>query len=191
VSTPSSSELLAMLADHHPASPREERSLAQIRRYVAWLPRPCDEQADPVHVTGSAVVLDGEGHTLLHRHKRLGIWLQPGGHVDVGESPVEAARREAQEETGIPLEAPGPGLPPLVHVDVHEGGRGHLHLDLRYLLLGDANAPFAPAPGESDDLAWVALDQLEGLTDVSAIAAVRAASRWLEGVRGGPDHPAV
>ena len=37
---------------------------------------------------------------LLLVHRRLGIWLQPGGHVDPGETPWEAARRETVEETG-------------------------------------------------------------------------------------------
>ena len=47
---------------------------------------PFDEHADPIHVTGSAIVVGRRGVVLL-THKRLGIWLQPGGHVDAGEAP--------------------------------------------------------------------------------------------------------
>ena len=45
------------------------------------LDQPFDEDASPIHVTGSAVVTGGRG-VVLHLHKRLGIWLQPGGHID-------------------------------------------------------------------------------------------------------------
>ena len=38
---------------------------------------------------------------LLVYHKKLGRWLQPGGHIEKLETPVEAAIREIKEETGI------------------------------------------------------------------------------------------
>ena len=66
------------------------------------LARPFDEHADPVHVTGSAFIVGPRGIVLL-RHRRLGIWVQPGGHVDAGETPWDGARREAVEETGLPV----------------------------------------------------------------------------------------
>jgi hypothetical protein len=45
------------------------------------------------------------------------------------------------------------GKPELVHVDVHAGGRGHTHLDLRYLIDGGTADP-APPEGESQEIAW-------------------------------------
>lgn len=167
-------QLRVAVTSHDPASPREVVGRRTMLAYLGWLPRPYDEGADPVHVTGSAIVLDGRGHTLLHRHKRLGLWLQPGGHLDPGEGPADAALREAREETGIPLEHPE-GTPRMIHVDVHEGGRGHLHLDVRYLLLGDGDAPFAPAAGESPDLRWVPVEAIDDWGDASVADAVRAA----------------
>lgn len=167
-------ELMALVASHAPATAREAGSRRTTLAYLAWLAAPLDQTADPVHVTGSAIVLDGAGRTLLHRHKRLGLWLQPGGHVDPGEDPAQAALREAQEETGIPVTHPSSG-PHLVHVDVHEGGRGHLHLDLRYRLDGDGTAAFAPAAGESPDLSWVPVADIDAWGDASVRDAVRAA----------------
>ena len=169
-------DLREAVAAHRPATPREAHACRRTLAYLGWLSRPLAEAADPVHVTGSAIVLDDRDRTLLHRHKRLGLWLQPGGHVDPGEGPPAAALREAREETGIPLAHPPRG-PQLIHVDVHEGGRGHLHLDLRYLLLGDGDAPFAPAAGESTALAWVPAAEIDAWGDASVGDAVRAAVR--------------
>lgn len=127
-----------------------------LARYDA-LADPFDEHAGPVHVTGSAIVVGPRGVVLL-RHRRLGIWLQPGGHIDPDETPWDAARREAHEETGLDVafaEWDDDGAPPLVHVDVHPGGRGHTHLDLRYVLDGGSADPDPPA-GESQEIGWFA-----------------------------------
>lgn len=157
-----------------PPTVRGRRAQQAFLRYLRWLPAPFDEEADPVHVTGSAIVLDGNGRTLLHRHRRLGLWLQPGGHLDPGEAPEDGAVRETVEETGLPVAHPAGG-PVLVDVDVHEGGRGHLHLDLRYLLRAPGDAGFAPAEGESTDLRWVVIEDIDAWGDTSVSDAVRAA----------------
>lgn len=143
------------------------------------LDAPFDEHADSTHVTASAIVVGVRG-VVLHRHKRLGLWLQPGGHVDPGELPWDAARREAIEETGLPLEhAAGAGHPRLVHVDVHPGGRGHTHLDLRYLLVADDVDP-APPVGESQDVRWFGWDEAVTQADDGLAGIVR-----MLGGRGG------
>jgi len=50
-------------------------------------------------------ILIHEGKVLLIKHKKLGIWLNPGGHIDEGELPHEAAEREFFEETGVKVKA--------------------------------------------------------------------------------------
>jgi 8-oxo-dGTP pyrophosphatase MutT (NUDIX family) len=177
-------QLLEHLAAHEPADPAEAESLRRIRTLVRWLPSPLDEHADPTHVTGSAIVLDDDGRVLLHRHKRLGIWLQPGGHVDAGEQPWEGARRETLEETGADASHPA-GSPRLIHVDVHEGPRGHVHLDLRYLLRADGGAPLRPAAGESPHVSWFEAEEASLLGDGSLAAAIASACRWHEHARRG------
>lgn len=169
-------DLLAHLAGHRPGDAVEAASLARTRALVAWLPAPLDEHADPTHVTGSAIVQDGAGRVLLHRHKRLGRWLQPGGHLEPGETPWQAAVRETREETGVAAAHPGDG-PLLLHVDVHEGPRGHVHLDLRYLLHGDGEVALAPAPGESPHVAWWTATEAARRSDASTRAAIAAAAR--------------
>jgi 8-oxo-dGTP pyrophosphatase MutT (NUDIX family) len=44
------------------------------------------------------------GATLLHWHRKVGLWLPPGGHIEPNEDPMQAACREALEETGITVE---------------------------------------------------------------------------------------
>jgi 8-oxo-dGTP pyrophosphatase MutT (NUDIX family) len=162
-------DLRALVEAREPASPREAESRQRFLAELDRLAAPCDEHADPTHVTASGIVVGPRG-TVLHRHKRLGIWMQPGGHVDDGETPAMAARREATEELGLTVAHPAAG-PCLVHLDVHDAALGHTHLDLRYLLLGDSADP-QPPPGESPDARWCDWDEAVGLADVGLVDAL-------------------
>jgi 8-oxo-dGTP pyrophosphatase MutT (NUDIX family) len=173
------------LRAHDPRDAQERRSRARSLAFLDWLASPFDEEADPTHVTGSAIVIDGTARVLLHRHKRLGIWLQPGGHVDPGESAADAALRETLEETGLEATHPD-SSPQLVHIDVHEGPRGHLHLDVRYLLLADGSAALRPAAGESPDVRWFTRAEVDDVGDGSLRSAVEAAADIITRWRGGP-----
>ena len=169
-------DLRALVEEHVPASPREAAAQERFLAELAGLDDPCDEHAGPTHVTASAIVVGPRG-TVLHRHKRLGLWMQPGGHVDAGETPPVAARREATEELGLAVEHPASG-PRLVQLDVHEAALGHTHLDLRYLLLGADDDPHPP-PGESPDARWFAWEEAMALVDpalADALSLARAAS---------------
>lgn len=134
-----------------PVDRRERDAVARFSAALERLPRPFDTAADPVHVTASAIVLGPRG-VLLHRHKRLGLWLQPGGHLEPDEWPAAAAVRETREETGLSA-APPDGAARVVHVDTHEvPAVGHTHLDLRYLLHAEGDP--APAASESQVCTW-------------------------------------
>lgn len=131
--------------------------LAFIRRRDDCFSRSCAEG----HVTGSAFVTTPDyTRVLLVLHGKLGRWLQPGGHCEPGESALEAARREALEETGLN------GRPALggelFDVDIHEiPARGeapaHLHYDARFLLFSPELAP--ELSEESGDVAWFSLER--------------------------------
>ncbi|MGH9020929.1 MAG: NUDIX hydrolase [Acidimicrobiales bacterium] len=145
----SADELAAELVAHACADQREVDSVAATIERLAR-PDAFDEEASDHHLTASAFVVSERG-VVLHRHRRLGLWLQPGGHVDPGESAPDAARRETLEETGLVAHHVDP--PRIFHVDVHPGPRGHTHYDLRYLLVAPPLDP-RPGEGESPDVAW-------------------------------------
>ena len=168
-------DLRALVEVHEPASPREAAAKERFLAELSALRAPCDERADPTHVTASGIVVGSRG-TVLHLHKRLGIWMQPGGHVDAGEVPAEAARREATEELGLAVEHPESG-PLLIHLDVHDAAHGHTQLDLRYLLIGRDDDP-QPPPDESPYARWCSGDEAFAMADpalVEALPLVRAA----------------
>ena len=142
--------------------------------------RPFDEHAQPTHVTASAIVVGARG-VVLHVHRRLHRWMQPGGHVDPGETPDEAVLRECREETGLSVAHPAGG-PLLVHVDVHPSAAGHVHLDLRYLLWAPDEDP-APAAAESQDVAWFSWDEAIDLSDEALEGALRSARRLIDASR--------
>jgi 8-oxo-dGTP pyrophosphatase MutT (NUDIX family) len=170
--------LRALVSDHSPVSAREaaakERFLSELDR----LDDPCSEQADLTHVTASAIVVGRRG-TVLHLHKRLARWMQPGGHIEPGESPPDAALREATEELGLVVAHPDGG-PRLINIDVHEAALGHTHLDLRYLVVG-ADADPAPPPGESPEARWFSWDDAAREADAAlAPGLVIARMAWEE-----------
>ena len=117
------------------------------------------------HLTASALVLDADRErALLTHHKKLGRWLQLGGHCDGDANLPAVALREAREESGIE------GLrvvPAPIDVDIHTiparpGEPEHLHLDTRFVVLAPVGAAFR-ANHESHELAWVSPAELEAL----------------------------
>ena len=147
-------ELSRLVAALSPVDEREATSIDAIVDRLTWPGDPFSETEHDHHVTSSAFVISRRG-VILHRHRRLGIWVQPGGHVDVGESPEAACVRETSEETGLVVRHLEP--PELFHVDVHPGPRGHTHYDLRYVLVSEGEDP-RPPEGESPDVYWFDFD---------------------------------
>jgi 8-oxo-dGTP pyrophosphatase MutT (NUDIX family) len=172
------SRLRAQVAAHEPVDDRERTSKELALAYLDQLPQPLDEGSDPIHVTASAIVVGRRG-VLLHRHRKLGRWMQPGGHVDPGEDPPDAAVRESLEETGLVVTHPG-GEPRLVHLDVHAAAAGHVHIDLRYLAEGPDASP-DPEPGESPEVAWMSWDEAAALADGALAGGLWRARTIVEG----------
>jgi 8-oxo-dGTP pyrophosphatase MutT (NUDIX family) len=169
--------LRAAIESHQPGDQRESAARATILAELDRLDRPFDEDADLTHVTASGIVAGPRG-VILHKHRRLGRWMQPGGHIEPGETPAEAGLRECAEETGLAVSYP-PSGPVMVHVDVHPAADGHVHLDVRYLMSAPDEDP-APPPGESQEVAWFSWEHAAEAADDALLGALRSARRVID-----------
>jgi len=103
-----------------------------------------------------AVVLRERGILMIERgvEPHLGYWSLPGGVIDEGESPVEAAVRETLEETGLEVvvvRGLGVVTGPLT-------GRGH-----GVFLCSAVGGALRVCPPEVTDVRWVPYRMLRGL----------------------------
>ena len=173
--------LRALLDGYRAVSEGEAEHVAAVQRLTergeACLSRTC---FDPGHVTASAFILDPDDRLLLILHEKLGLWLQPGGHVELTDRDVEeSARREVREEVGIgDLTLLTGGL---FDVDVHDIPAGkdppHQHFDVRFAF----RTTQRNATPRSDALAarWLALDAVGSVqSDRSVMRAVERLRRW-------------
>jgi len=128
-----------------------------------------------------AVVLH-EGRVLLVRRGRapaLGLWSVPGGLVELGETTVDAARREVEEETGLDVRIAGlVGV--LDRVTRDADGRVRYHWVLvDYLAYPQSNDTIT-AGSDAAEVRWVTIDEVgrlpitEGLADMIKRAAALA-----------------
>jgi 8-oxo-dGTP pyrophosphatase MutT (NUDIX family) len=161
------------LEKYSPLDPESALVKEEALEFLVSTPEPFDMTLGNTHMTASAMVVGRRG-MLLHRHKRLGIWLQPGGHIDPGETPWAAAERETAEETGLAVDVTSPAdtIPGVFNVDVHNSAGGHVHLDLCYLATPRQDRAPSPPAGESQEVAWFSVDEALRIGDarISAMA---------------------
>jgi 8-oxo-dGTP pyrophosphatase MutT (NUDIX family) len=123
------------------------------------------------HFTATVYIFH-EGKVLLHLHPKLGKWLPPGGHLEANETPPEAARREAREETGLEIafisqenltvqsanasSFERPYLCLLENIPPHKDTPAHQHIDFIYLA-----RPIHSL--NQKDFRWFSYEELQGL----------------------------
>ncbi|MDF4005000.1 NUDIX hydrolase [Luteibacter sahnii] len=156
---------------------------ADIHAFARWLhdvPRPFHRETLAGHFTGSAWLVSDDGErVLLMHHRKLGRWLQPGGHADGDDDLSRVALREAEEETGlVDLEV----LPGIFDLDRHRiPARGHepahWHYDVRYVVVARGAETFV-ANEESLALAWHPVRDLATAPDTDE-SLRRMAVKWL------------
>ena len=135
-------------------------------------------------------ILVHDNKTLLLKHKFLPIWTPPAGHIELHETPQEALYREVEEEAGIARSNltfintnqgmatfnRESSVADFVPFDIESrpiGGDGHRHIDMAYILVsttGEVN----PAAGESQELRWFSLEDLDTFTEAPVSIIKRA-----------------
>jgi 8-oxo-dGTP diphosphatase len=101
------------------------------------------------------------GRVLLIFHRRLQTWLPPGGELQPGETPLQAAHRELAEETGLvgrfPQLAVTEGVPPgLLGYEEHVAGSKGLHMN--FVFVADVDTVTVKPNDEFEQYRWVTLD---------------------------------
>ncbi|MFN7669997.1 MAG: NUDIX hydrolase [Planctomycetota bacterium] len=183
--------LIELLRRHAEAWPAEQALAARFigfaKAHADCLLRTCR----PGHITASAWIVDASGErALLTHHRKLGRWLQLGGHVD-GERHVErAALREAVEESGMATFefATWTGALVPLDLDVHAiPARGdepeHLHWDVRFWLRATRGQQLAISE-ESNDLRWFTPAEVSAVTGEDSVLRMLRKATDLQ-VRGG------
>lgn len=129
---------------------------------------------------------------LVHMHKKFGMLLQPGGHVELNENPWAAISHEIQEETGYDMDQltllqpntlsvnkltnPTAILHPIpFYSNTHDastpdlGGTTHRHTDTAYLFVTDEEPRHLLGEDESQDLRWLSLEEILASEETSRI----------------------
>lgn len=157
----------------------ETQVIQSFKAFISDNPNCFDRANLPGHTTGSALVVNETfTRVLLTHHRKLGMWLQLGGHADGNPVLDEVALTEAFEESGLqklrlyrfegPLFSIHEDTPVPFDLDAHVIAKNskdpeHLHFDARYIVIGDdREAP--KISHESHDVRWFSLDEARTLT---------------------------
>lgn len=107
-------------------------------------------------------------------HKKSGLWLSPGGHIDKGEDFLTALNREINEELGVTnyfSQLPEPFLITITPIS-NPAQPCKEHLDTWFLLETDG-AHFNVDPQEFHETRWIGLEEAKSIvTDKANLQAI-------------------
>ena len=172
--------LAAAFADYALRFPEEAALAAEFAALLDDVANPFVRERLAGHFTASSWLPDRSGRrALLTHHRKLGLWLQLGGHAD-GERDLRiAALKEAEEESGLRGLSIDAGIFDLDRhwIPEYKGVPAHWHYDVRYVIHAGQDEAYTVSE-ESHDLAWRRIDELaiEAGTDPSV---QRMARKWL------------
>ena len=178
-------ELMRGLREYMQRQPERAAVAQQMLDFVASTADCFERSHAEGHITGSAWLLNpGGDKALLTLHRKLGLWLQPGGHADGDADVLRVALREATEESGI--EGISPLSRDIYDVDIHRipahpasGAPAHWHYDVRYLLRAPHEA--CVISGESIALRWFTHHELRQMSPPADESVLRLARKiWGE-----------
>jgi 8-oxo-dGTP pyrophosphatase MutT (NUDIX family) len=187
--------LLRELQTYNLTHPHERES---IDLFTAFLKK--DSSLTPPqmagHLTASAWIMNFDRtKVLLTHHAKLHKWFQLGGHIDQGESILEAALREAEEESGLSsLQSLDRGI---FDIDAHlipagKSNSDHFHFDIRFLFQADSEETLQLS-SESKELRWVTPEEAGELNNsesmIRMIEKTKKLPAYVFGVREPMDSP--
>jgi ADP-ribose pyrophosphatase YjhB (NUDIX family) len=137
-------QLLTLLRDYRTRFMDEAAMVARTRLFVLAHEHCFDRGLRHGHVSGSAwVVNPARSHVFLLHHRKVKLWLQPGGHADNNHDIIDVALNETAEESGADRAAVRLLSRAIFDLDVHlvhetATEPRHWHYDIRFLVeLGD------------------------------------------------------
>ncbi|WP_222106425.1 NUDIX hydrolase [Catellatospora sichuanensis] len=155
--------LIELLDTLEPWDDKEADHLAFSRNWIASGAQLCRTEPPDnpaVHLVSYVAPFDQDsGRLLLAAHRKSGLWLPPGGHVEPGETPWQAAVRETAEELGIVATPwPGCGTTPLfVTVTLTRGHVPHTDVSLWHVITATPDDIVGFDEREFDSLRWIRL----------------------------------
>lgn len=158
--------LANLLQSYQPTANSELQAQQQMLALLDQQPANLFERTNLAgHFVAGALLLSPDLQaTLLTHHHQLNRWLQPGGHADGQEDLLQAALREAAEESGINQITPLAET--IFDLDVHQipanaakNEPAHFHYEARFLLRAP-HLNFQISP-ESNALRWFSLAEID------------------------------
>jgi 8-oxo-dGTP pyrophosphatase MutT (NUDIX family) len=160
--------------------PDELSTVALFRELLGEAEDPFRRERLAGHFTASCWLVDRSGErVLLTHHRKLGLWLQLGGHADGQRELHQAALREAEEESGLSGLRVDDAIFDLDRhwIPEHKSVPAHWHYDVRYVVQAGDDEAYTVSE-ESLALAWRRIDELAA--DPATDASVRRmAQKWL------------
>ncbi|MGZ4634715.1 MAG: NUDIX hydrolase [Oryzihumus sp.] len=151
-----------LVQDIQPFDQQEEADQDAVLRWLGETDdvfRRAEPRTPPQHLVSYFLLVDPSGpQVLLADHRKSGLWLPAGGHVEPGESPVDTVRREVVEELGIAATFPAwlgeKAFFLTVTETVGEPSARHVDVSLWFVLQGARRQALAPDPREFRAVRW-------------------------------------
>ncbi|HQA02403.1 MAG TPA: NUDIX hydrolase [Thermomonas sp.] len=173
-------ELASALTTYAARWPQEAATVALFHTLLEDAENPFLRERLAGHFTASCWLVSADGaRVLLTHHRKLGLWLQLGGHADGQRDLSAAALREAEEESGLTGLRVEPAIFDLDRhrIPIHKTVPEHWHYDVRFIVRAGTDEAYTISE-ESLDLAW--RDIAELAVDADADPSVRRmAGKWL------------
>jgi 8-oxo-dGTP pyrophosphatase MutT (NUDIX family) len=173
-------QVLVLLAGYRTHNPRDEQARREFSEFAAAHADCCERTLSIGHFTGSAWLVSADGQrVLLTHHRKLGRWLQLGGHADGEGDLAQVALREAEEESGLTELSLHPEIFDLDRHAIPARGAEprHWHYDVRFVVRATAGEDFAVSE-ESHDLAWRRVAEIVNDTEADD-SLRRMARKWV------------